>query len=319
MNDDKYFIAKHKNEKIRLLSRSGGVFTALSDEWLKRNGVIYGCVMDENLYIRHVRAETEGERNRMRGSKYVQSDLGNSFVLIKRDLDDNRWVLFSGTSCQVAGLRAFLGKDYQKLLCVDIVCHGVPSPKVWQDYLNYWRQKRKKQIISVDFRNKEKYGWASHIETIKFTERNIDSRIYTELFYQHRILRPSCYKCPHKSLNHPGDITIADAWGVHEANPEVDDNKGVSLLLINTSKGREVMHYVKGACNIESVDIKKYMQEPLMRAFDKPDDRDAFWKEYSNSSFDKIAKKYTEAAFHRKVRLWLRKQKQRLKKALDGK
>lgn len=315
---NRYYIVKHKNMQIRLASRSGGVFTALSDAWLSRGGVIYGCVLDENLKACHVRASSPAERDCMRGSKYVQSDMGRCFSEIKKDLNAGKYVLFSGTSCQVAGLRAFLGERQDKLLCIDIVCHGVPSPLVWSDYLNYWRNKTGKEIVSVDFRNKKKYGWASHIETIALPDKKIDTRIFTELFYQHRILRPSCYQCPYKSLNHPGDITIADAWGVQKANPDFDDNKGVSLIMVNTSLGEDVLRYVKRDCDIEDVDIEQYMQEPLVRPYDEPSDREAFWDEYLRVPFSKIAKKYTEAAFHRKVRLWLRKQKQKLKRVFGG-
>jgi coenzyme F420-reducing hydrogenase beta subunit len=313
---ERFYIAKHKKINIRMASRSGGVFTALSDEWLTRGGVIYGCVMEDDFKVHHIRTENPEGRDRMRGSKYVQSELENCFSLAKEDLKDERYVLFSGTSCQIAGLRSFLGKEEDKLLCIDIVCHGVPSPLVWNDYLNYWRKKSGKRIIGFDFRNKEKFGWASHIETLEFSNEKVDSRTYTELFYQHRILRPSCYQCPYKSLTHPGDITIADAWGVQEANPEFNDNKGVSLLLINTSLGETIIKYIDKDCIIKKIDITKYMQEPLIKPFEKPFDREQFWNEYLNKTFTKIATRYTDAAFHRQVRLWIRKQQQYLKKMI---
>lgn len=140
----KFYAVKNKNEEIRAASRSGGVFTVLSDEILKDGGVVYGCVLVDCVDAKHIRADNQVDRNKMRGSKYIQSDLQDTFMKVRTDLLANRSVLFSGTSCQIAGLKAYLGQDYDILLCVDIVCHGVPSPKVWKEYLK-WQEKRKQK------------------------------------------------------------------------------------------------------------------------------------------------------------------------------
>lgn len=217
------YAVKHKNEKIRMESRSGGIFTALSDLILIECGIIYGCVLTENFTAVHIRAESIGERNRMRGSKYIQSKLGETFRSVRNDLDNGKKVLFSGTSCQVAGLRRFLGKKYDNLFCVDIVCHGVPSLVVWIKYLNWQEKQNQGKVIKVDFRNKKFFGWHDHIETLWFdNKRSISSYVFRNLFYGHTILRPSCYECPYKSVLHPGDITIADYWGIENAAPEFD-------------------------------------------------------------------------------------------------
>ena len=144
------FAVKHKDESIRAKSRSGGIFTAISNQFLN-GGVVYGCVLDDEFNAHHIRVEDNVGRDAMRGSKYIQSKMGDCFRQVKNDLDSGRKVLFSGTSCQIAGLRCFLQKDYTNLLCVDIVCHGVPSPTVWHKYLD-WISKGKK-ITGVDFRN----------------------------------------------------------------------------------------------------------------------------------------------------------------------
>ncbi len=183
------YAVKHKNEVVRAASRSGGIFTALSDAVLLENGVVYGCILTESFTAAHVRAENSEERNRMRGSKYIQSKLGDTFKNVKEDLDVGKKVLFSGTSCQVAGLKQFLGKEFVKLLCVDIVCHGVPSRKVWDNYLQWQEQKNHSKITGVDFRNKKDFGWWDHVETICFENRKIvNSKIFTNLFYGHYIL-----------------------------------------------------------------------------------------------------------------------------------
>ena len=154
-------------------------------------------------------------------------------------------MLFSGTSCQVDGLKKYLGKEYDNLFCVDIVCHGVPSKKIWDAYLHWQEQKKRSKVARVDFRNKKDYGWHDHVETFYFESgKSTSSRIFRNLFYGHMILRPSCYECPYKSIMHPGDITIADYWGIEKAAPEFDDNKGVSLVLVNNEVGERILELV---------------------------------------------------------------------------
>lgn len=284
------YAVKHKDELIREKSRSGGIFTAISDLVLENKGVVYGCVLNEKHNAVHARATTKEKRNLMRGSKYIQSSFGETLRMVKKDLIQNKIVLFSGTSCQVAGLRTFLGKDHANLFCVDIVCHGVPSKKVWHKYLD-WISKGK-MVTEVDFRNKRDFGWAAHVETIKMGNEKVHSEIWKNLFYGHDILRPSCYECPYKSIDHPGDITIADYWGIDIAAPDFDDNKGVSLVLVNTENGEKL--FEKAKINIEwrQTRIEDSMQPPLKAPFPRPKERNQFWKDFNNKDFSYIAKKY---------------------------
>lgn len=157
----------HKNFEVRRNSRSGGIFTALSDYILQNQGVVYGAIITSEMTVSHFRAENFAGRNLMRGSKYVQSDISKCFSLIKGDLENGRQVLFTGTSCQVAAVKTALGKDYPNLYTVDIVCHGVPSPGVWKEYISYIQKKYNAECFEFDFRNKKKFGWPAHIETIK--------------------------------------------------------------------------------------------------------------------------------------------------------
>lgn len=184
----KVYAVKHKDEATRAASRSGGIFTALSDQVLSNCGVIYGCVLMDDFNAVHIRADNEEDRNRMRGSKYIQSKLGDTFKSVKADLDAQKSVFFSGTSCQVEGLKKYLGKEYDNLFCVDIVCHGVPSQKVWNAYLRWQEQKNHSKIASVDFRNKKDFGWHDHVETLHFENGNfISSQVFKELFYGHTV------------------------------------------------------------------------------------------------------------------------------------
>ena len=287
------YAVQHKDEGTRASSRSGGIFTALSDFVLENHGAVYGCVLTQDFRAVHVRAENETVRNRMRGSKYIQSSMGDTFKSVKRDLESGRRILFSGTSCQVAGLKSYLGKDYENLFCVDIVCHGVPSSKVWKKYLAWQEKKADAKVKSVDFRNKADFGWRDHIETLWFENgQKVNSKVFTTLFYGHTILRPSCYECPFKSVMHPGDITIADYWGIEKAAPEFDDNKGVSLVLVNNDKGAKIFETVKEQIKWKQTKLEDSLQPPLKAPFSEPKNRKTFWTDFENKDFDYIAKKY---------------------------
>lgn len=291
------YAVHHKNQGVRDASRSGGVFTALSDAVLDKNGVIYGCVLDENFNAIHIRANNAKDRNRMRGSKYIQSNLGDTFQNIKKDLVAGITVLFSGTSCQVAGLKKYLGKDYDNLICIDIVCHSVPSTKVWKEYLKWQEKKKKSKVKKVDFRNKKDYGWREHIETLYFENgKKKDSKVFANLFGQRNIVRPCCYECPYKSIMHPGDITIADYWGIEKAAPEFDDNKGVSLVLVNNEFGQKIFDNVKDMLKYKKTRIEDSMQPALVAPFERPAEREQFWSDFANQDFEFIAKKYGGAS-----------------------
>ena len=286
-----------------MASRSGGIFTAISDKVLRESGVVYGCVLDEDFTAIHVRAETADERNRMRGSKYIQSEMRDVFPAVKDDLEAGRSVLFSGTSCQVAGLKGYLGKEYGNLLCVDIVCHGVPSPLVWHNYLKWQEKKNGSKVVGVDFRNKIDFGWKAHMETLFLeTGKQVDSRVFTTMFYGHSILRPCCYQCPYKDVIHPGNITIADYWGIDEAAPGFNDNKGISLVLINDDKGKDLFESVKDDVEIRETRIEDSMQRPLQFPFPKPQNREKVWTDFYKEDFEREARKYGGYSFVAKAK-----------------
>ena len=287
------YAVQHKDEKVRAESRSGGVFTAISDQVLANNGVVYGCILTEDFQAVHVRAENTEERNKMRGSKYIQSKMGDTFKNIKEDLDKERLVLFSGTGCQVAGLKNYLGKKYSNLICVDIVCHGVPSKKVWKEYLKWQEKKKKSKVMSVDFRNKKDFGWTAHVETILMENgTRISSEIFKNLFYGHTILRPSCYECKYKSIHRNGDISIADYWRIERAASEFDDDKGTSLVLVNTEAGEQLFEEIKNKIRWKRTRIEDSMQQPLKAPFPKPENREQFWNDFRTRTFSYVAKKY---------------------------
>ncbi len=303
--NETWYAVKHINEKIRLDSRSGGVFTAISDYVLESGGRIYGCKTADDFIAIHTYADTKEERDTFRGSKYIQSDMGDTFKNVIKDLKSGRIVLFSGTPCQVAALRRYVTiscpNSQKNLILLDIVCHGVPSPKVWKCYLNWIEGKKKKEISAVEFRNKKDFGWADHVESIYFKDSSVfHSTYFRYLFYRHSILRPSCYKCPYKG-EYFSDITIADCWGIEKMNTTFHDNQGVSLVIINSEVGENIFQKVRTNLEIMECKAKDMLQEPLLKPCKEPDNRQEFWNDFNSLKFEKIIKKYAKDSF--KVRI----------------
>lgn len=289
------YAIKHKNEDIRANSRSGGMFTALSDHILDTlGGVVYGAGYEEHFKVVHKCAHTKEERDEFRGSKYVQSDMNGCFREIKERLKNNETVLFSGTACQTAALRQYCGEKLEKnLYLVDIVCHGVPSPMIWQDFLKTREKEFHGKVEKVDFRNKRKFGWNTHHETIVIKGKEISSRIYTKLFYKDAMLRPSCYQCIYTNKQRPSDVTLADFWGHEKAVPEFHtDNKGLSLVLGNTEKGRKWIESVLDSVDYIDVTGYPYRHTNMKRPTTRPEDREQVWEEYFDKGFVHVAEKY---------------------------
>lgn len=258
--------ARHKDIDEVMKSRSGAAFVAISDYILERGGVVYGVGYKEHFHVAHKRATTKEERDEFRGSKYVQSDLTGIFKQVKEDLKNGLTVLFSGTGCQCAGLNAYVGKKLREnLILVDIVCHSVPGPYLWRDYLNWLEQKHCSSIVSFNFRNKTMYGWKAQVETFSMNNgEEHSSKLFTKLFQSCLIMRPSCSKCHFCNTTRPSDITLADFWDRGNNFPDVNkDNKGESLLLINTEKGREIFDAVKDKLNFFPTTSDKVMQTHL--------------------------------------------------------
>jgi coenzyme F420-reducing hydrogenase beta subunit len=216
LTNAEFYAMRHKNPQELDASQSGAAFVALSDYILDIGGVIYGAGYDNQFQVIHKRATTKNERNEFRGSKYVQSNLKDTFRGIKNDLKEGLIVLFSGTPCQISGLVSYVGnKLRENLFLVDIICHGVPSPYIWKDYIAYIEESTHDIVSEVNFRNK-KFGWNSHRETfrLKSDNRLIDKDIYAYLFNEHVMFRESCGTCHFCNIHRPSDITMGDLWGL---------------------------------------------------------------------------------------------------------
>lgn len=229
-----------KNLGIRQKSSSGGIFTLLAEAVIQTGGVVFGAKFDDDWNVIHSFTETMEGLAAFRGAKYVQSRIGNVFKEVKHFLEEKRQVLFSGTPCQVAGLKHFLRKEYEGLLTVDIVCHGVPSPKVWHRYLESING-NKEQITYVSMRDKKegwnRYGMEIHAGKQMLCSERAAHNSYSKGYLANLFLRPSCHDCPARSGKSLSDITLGDFWGLQRYYPSFDDNKGTNLVLINTSQG----------------------------------------------------------------------------------
>lgn len=247
--------AINTDEDVRYKSSSGGLFSMFAERTIQHGGVVFGAEYDTDWTVVHAKAETLKELSRFRGSKYMQSRIGSTFREVKRILQSGREVLFSGTPCQVAGLKKFLGKEYANLLTVDCVCHGVPSPTVWQSYLKSV-SKNTKDVSAVNMRCKS-HGWKSY--RMKIVGRNgevlvdepFDCNPFMKAFLRDMILRPACYSCPFKEGRAGSDITLGDFWGIEHIDPSVDDDRGTSLLLVNTDLGKSTIKTLGAATKSE--------------------------------------------------------------------
>ena len=294
----------HKDDEIRYESSSGGAFSLIAMHIIKQGGIVYGAAMDENLNTTHIGVDTIEELATLRGSKYVQSDINDTYTEIEKYLKQGRKVLFTGTPCQAAGLASFLRKKYENLYIMDFICHGVPSPKVFQSYIEYVQQKCNSSIISFKFRLKDKQWSPSGLQlgtgittsTGKFI-RNYPAfkDSFMNGFLDDVYLRPSCYDCEFKCLpKYYADITIADFWGVDKVDKELLDKKGTSLLLLHSSHGEELFDSVKDNFHYKECDFKASIRrnKSLIKSVSYNPRREKFFHDYQNKPFPKVMLKY---------------------------
>lgn len=239
------YAVKNKNSEILMQSSSGGMFYGLADCIIKKGGIVFGAVFDEDFQAYHRQADNMEDVHYMMGSKYVQSDTRHTYSEAEKYLKQNKMVLYTGTPCQIAGIRNYLQKDYETLFCVSIICHGVPSPEVWKRYLSYYRGRQNNDtLLNCFFRDKTE-SWRMHCLSLEFEHNQLLIRgredIYMKGFIDNLYLRNSCYHCPNKANNDSSDIIIGDYWGVELAHPGIDDTNGVSAVIANTEKGKRIL------------------------------------------------------------------------------
>ena len=289
------FAAWNKEADVRRDSSSGGAFSALADYVLEGGGVVFGAALDARQHLRHIACFRKEDLWRLRGSKYVQSDLEGVFREVKKCLE-TRQVLFTGTPCQVDGLYRFLGGRPENLTTCDLVCHGVPSPGVWEDMARHIERKRGRELQTVRFRNKVE-GWHNSHFTAVYDDGTVDTRPlyeteYGRAFGRALFLRPSCYRCPYASMNRPGDFTLGDFWGLRPDELPEQQQKGVSLLLVNTPHASYVFDQLPLVRRPFPVERAIAGNPRLSSPIAQPPARPAFFAAYALEPFDQVVRRF---------------------------
>ena len=293
------YAAKKTNEDVRIQRSSGGAFSVLAEYVINHQGVVFGAKFDDKWDVVHDYTETLEGIKSFRGSKYVQSFIGEMFVKVKEFLEQNRLVLFSGTPCQVAGLQRFIGKNFDNLITVDFVCHGVPSPQIWRIYIAQLKNQIEPTINdniiikNISFRSKA-LGWSdfsfavdyftSNDANIKTICESHSKNVYIKGFLNDIYLRPSCYKCPTRNLKSGSDITIADYWGIQNISPHFFDDKGVSLILVNTIIGENIYNKLSLDSILTNFNDALMYNKSIVKSVVKPRSRKTFFA--SNYNYD---------------------------------
>lgn len=316
--EQKAYIVNNKNDEIRKDSTSGGAFTPIAEYVLNRGGVVFGATFDKNYNVVHTYVDNKESLTILRGSKYVQSFLGDTFKQVKDFLNDNRMVCFSGTPCQIEGLKKFLQKDYKNLITVDVMCHAAPSPLVWKKYLNYEVSKLKgKKIKKVLFRDKSKYGYKYSTMTIKTDKdeysKGVESDPYLRAFFGDLSDRPSCYDCKFKKQCHVSDFTIWDCFVVDNFDKNLDDDKGTSRILINTENGRNIFDKIKenySYTEVKTQSLVKNVKE-MLNSVEMNEERILFFKDLNeldeNTFFEKWFPDSIKVKIERNIRIFMAK------------
>lgn len=316
LDEPDVYAARHKDINEISTSRSGAVFIALSDWILEQGGVVYGAGYEDHFRVVHKRATNKGQRDEFKGSKYVQSDLKDTFCQIKKDLKQGYKVMFSGTPCQTSGLLSYLKllkQDISLLYVVDLVCHGVPAPNVWRDYLKYIEKKYHAKITAVNFRDKSQFGWAAHKESFKLDDKYVCTSTYSDLFCKCIMFRDSCGVCHFANLKRPSDLTIGDFWGWEKVDQHINtDNKGVSLLLVNTEKGRRLFSEIENQINYLKSDSRHCLQPNLEHPSLINPLRTEFEQNFISRGFVYCAKKYGNIGLSHRIYSLLRKVKHKI-------
>ena len=299
----KVYAGYNVNQDVRLSSSSGAVFSFLAENVLSQRGTVYGVKMSDDCYsAEFTRVTGMAGLVWLRGSKYLQAKVGNTYKQVKDDLLAGKQVLFSGTGCQVNGLKNFLGKDYDNLLCVDVICHGVPSPALWKKYAEYQAKKNSGRLKGINFRCKDDswtdFGMKEVLAGISQGETKLlyiskDKDPYMQMFLRDYCIRPSCYDCVAKKVKMT-DLTIADFWGINDVAPEMNDGNGTSLILIRTGKGMKAFETVSNKLKLKEVAYEDGVRNnpAEYKSCSRPPQRDTFFEDMNDMEFEELEKKY---------------------------
>ena len=294
----KIYAGRLKDARLLHLSSSGGAFYALAKATIEIGGVVVGAEYNADCVVEHGVATTLDECSKFRGSKYVQSNITGIYSKVSDILKEDRFVLFSGTPCQVAGLKHYLRRDYDKLFTLDLVCHAVPSPLIFKDYIAYVEKKINKKVVAVNMRDKEVREWLepySNRFLFEYGEEIVDPEGiigWNNIFFSKLIDRPSCHRCRFANFDRVGDITVADFWDYDNKRPDLRDNRGTSLVIVNTEKGNKLLSKTKNDFDVFSISEDEALQHNLQGPTSEGKGRAAFWRFYNKNGFEKTYKKF---------------------------
>ncbi len=308
------YSAISKDEDTRMKSSSGGIFTELAKRVIEKNGVVFGAGFDTDMNVIHSYTTTKEGLEKFRGSKYVQSTIGNAYKKAKEFLDKGALVYFSGTPCQIGGLYSYLNKDYDNLITQDIICHGVPSNKIWKKYLASRKNEAGTDgVKSIAFKDK-RTGWETYSVTIKFdNDKEYTNRSSRDnmmrVYLANLCLRPSCYACKYKSKSRQSDITLADFWGVKNIAPQMYDNKGTSLVIVSTSKGKALFDELSDRLGYKEVSLDEAIKYnmSMVASPSVPKKRDSFMKYAEKKDFDSLVASYCKPTLKQRIKRLVKK------------
>lgn len=300
LEERKFLGVRPKEKEIAKNSTSGGIAYLISKMVIEENGIVFGSAYDENLMPYQKYVKDKKELQQLRGSKYVTSDTKKTFSQVKEFLEEGKKILYIGVPCQIGGLKKFLKKDYENLYTIDdIICHGVPSQKIFKKYLENEEKKLREKIISYTARSKSKVAWGmgycAEIKTknkIKYKKADFDP--YYTAFLKGKVNRECCYECKYANLDRIGDITLGDLWGIEQFDYDFYDKNGVSLAIVNTIKGEKIFNKVKNL-----VEYRQYNEQQvtkfngnLKHPTTRPQNREIIYKQLDEMSFEEYSKKY---------------------------
>jgi len=324
-NAPKTYACRNKNDLIRLESSSGGIFTLLAEKIVAEDGVVFGAKFRDDFSVIHDWTDSVEGIASFRTSKYVQSTIGDTFSVCKQFLEKGRKVLFSGTPCQIAGLKAFLGKDFDSLFYVDLICHGVPSPTLWKKYVAYHEAQSGSRIVRTSFRRKD-FGWKRYSLSFFFANgseylKTLDKDPYMQMFLRNLCLRPSCFECSFKTISRISDITLADFWNVEHVLPDLDDDTGTSLMFVHSPKGKDMISSVSDAIESVPVCIESVIpfNSAIIKSAVRPKKRDRFFIDMQTMPFIKLIKTYSKDKFYIKIYKFVRRGARKIKQKIMAK
>ena len=307
-NPKALYAVRHKDKETLLDSSSGGAFFALAELVINKGGIVCGVEYSPSMEVRHAFAETLDGCRRFMGSKYVQSNLNGIFHQIKSYLKSDRYVLFTGTPCQVEALNLYLKKPYKNLITSDLVCHAVPSPLIFKEYIKFVNKRKNAKLTSIDMRYKRLCGWSHRysyryaFDTCKSICDPSDISNWGRLYFSRLIDRPSCHDCKFTNFHRSGDFTLADFWDDAHRRPDLYSSDGTSLFLVNSEKGMSLLSSIKEYLDLWSITPEEAWQPCLEKATMKAPLRDKFWNDYRQKGFSFVYRKYYTDSYKKRIK-----------------